>query len=482
MIFAIIRHFYFFSTIICSFPYLMIKYCTMDMIKKNEIVRIEIIGMTTEGSGVGRYNGLAVFVPLAAIGDTLDVKILKAAKNYAYGKIETIITPSPDRIDADCPYFSKCGGCCYRHIRYDAELGIKRQSVIDAMKRIGGFEDVRINPIIGAAGRNSYRNKALLPVGVDSAGKMNMGFYAFNSHRIIDCEACLLQPEEFNLGMEAFRDWYSSYGDSVYNEASHTGKIRRVFMRKADNGIMAGIVINSKSIKNESELFEAFKSKIPHLKSFIINSNTEKTNVALGKRNRVIFGNERLTDILCELRISFSPLSFYQVNRAQAEKLYAKAAEYAALTGDETVIDLYCGVGAIGLSMAHQAKKIVGVEIIESSIENARFNAEQNGIDNAEFICGDTSYAAEILQKESIAPDVVIVDPPRKGCDESLLITISKMAPKRIVYVSCNPATLARDLKILSGLGYTIKELTPVDMFPATSHVECVAVVENERY
>ncbi len=432
---------------------------------------------------MGRHEGLAVFVPLAAIGDRLEVKILKAAKNYAYGKIERIIEPSPDRIEADCEHFSKCGGCCYRHISYSSELRIKEQAVRDAITRIGGFGDVEIRPIIGAQSRDSYRNKALLPIGLDRDRKLNIGFYALNSHRIIDCDNCLLQPEEFNAGIAAFRAWHAAYcgtlDDSVYDESTHTGKIRRLFMRKAGESVLAGIVTNSNGVKHENELQEAFKEKISNLSGFIVNSNTKKTNVALGERNRIICGNENLTDTLCGLKISFSPLSFFQINHAQTERLYAKAVEYAALNGSETVLDLYCGVGAIGLSMAGKAKKIIGVEVVEAAVENARFNAAQNGIGNVEFISQDAAQAAAILQKRGERPNVVILDPPRKGCEESLLLTISQMKPERIVYVSCNPATLARDLKVLAGLGYSPRELTPVDIFPATSHVECVAAVER---
>lgn len=447
---------------------------------KNSIVPLEITGMTTEGHGVGKYEGLAVFVPLSAIGDKLLVRIVKMTKNFAYGKIESIEVPSKDRISVDCEYFNQCGGCSYRHISYEAELAIKEQAVKDAVSRIGGFTDVKVNPIVSAESRRSYRNKAILPIGALSDNSLSMGFYALNSHRIVDCQMCRLQPEEFNVAMNSFRQWHKKYGDSVYDENSHRGKIRRLFLRKAESGVMVGVVTNSSCVKNEDKLLEMLKNDIPNLESFIINTNTQKTNVALGNQTRLVYGSESLTDKLCGLEISFTPLSFYQVNRIQTEKLYEKASEYANLTGDEILLDLYCGVGTIGLSMADKVKKIIGVEVVEPAIKMARLNAKQNNIANAEFICADAAQAAVEMEARGEKPDVIIVDPPRKGCDFTLLETIAKMQPSRLVYVSCNPATLARDMKLLSELGFKASEVTPVDMFPATSHVETVVLLSRK--
>lgn len=452
-------------------------------IKKNDIVTLSITGMTAEGLGVGRHEGMAVFVPLSAPGDELRVKIVKVAKNYAYGKLLEPLSPSPDRIEADCPVFSQCGGCCYRHISYEAEKRIKWERVRDALSRIGGLEDLPLRPILGAESRDHYRNKALLPLGTAADGALTMGFYAVNSHRIVDCASCLLQPEEMNAAMAAFRNWEKQYGDPVYQEESHTGRMRRLYLRKGEKTgeFMACVVVNGNGLHHEQELVSALKAAVPGLTSVVINSHREKTNVALGKKCRTVWGKETIQDELCGLRFHLSPLSFYQVNRTQAERLYEKAAEYAGLTGRETVLDLYCGAGTIGLSMANRAKKIIGVEIVPEAIENARQNAADNGITNAEFLCGDAAKAAAELASRNERPDVVILDPPRKGCSPELIETVVQFAPQRIVYVSCDPATLARDLKRFLELGYPPQEATPVDMFPATAHVECVCLLTKLR-
>lgn len=452
-------------------------------LKKNDIVPVSITGMTAEGSGVGRYEDFPIFIPLSAVGDSLRVRILKVNQKFAYGKIEEILTPSEDRIESDCPYFSACGGCCYRHVRYEAELAYKSQKVYDALTRIGGLRNVKLQPIIGTPGRGGYgyRNKALIPLGTGSGGRLEMGFYAVNSHRIVDCEYCRLQPEEFNTAMQVFRRWHGQFPVSIYNEASHSGLLRRLYLRKAESTgeIMVCVVAARDHFPHEEELLAAMRTALPGLTGFIINVNPDKTNVALSRQNRTLWGQDFIRDELCGLQFDISPLSFYQVNRQQAEVLYAKAAEYAALTGSETLLDLYCGTGTIGLSMARRAKKLIGVEVVEAAILNARENARQNHIQNAEFICADAAKAAETLRRRGEAPDVIIVDPPRKGCDPLLLLTIAEMSPDRIVYVSCDPATLARDLKRFVELGYALKEVTPLDMFPCTGHVETVVLMSR---
>ena len=451
-------------------------------LRKNEIIKLKIDGMSAEGNGVGRYMGIAIFVPLTAIGDTINARILKVFKSYAFAKIEKIFTASKDRIETDCPYFSQCGGCSYRHISYKAETKIKEQRVSDAITRIGGIENANIMPIISAANRDNYRNKALIPLGVDKNGEMTMGFYAVNSHRIIDTAYCQLQPDEFNTAMAVFRDWAKSYGDNIYNETTHEGIMRRLYLRKAEKSgeIMVCVVVNADGLKHEAELVSAMQEAIPNLKSVVINTNKEKTNVALGKKNRTIFGTNTITDELCGLNFEISPLSFYQINRNQTEKLYEKAREYAAITDNDIILDLYCGTGTIGLSMAKSAKKLIGVEIIEAAVKNARKNAENNDINNAEFICADAAESARLLIERGETPDVIIIDPPRKGCSNELIHTIADFQPKRLVYISCDPATLARDLKIFDTLGFSILELTPVDMFPATPHVECVVLMSRK--
>ena len=453
----------------------------MALVQKNEIVEIEITGMTTQGAGVGHYQGMAVFTPLTAPGDVARVRVVKAAKNYAYGRLEELVSPSADRMEPDCPCFAQCGGCCYRHITYEAELGIKAARVQDALTRIGGFHSLPVRPILGADSRDGYRNKALLPLGTKKDGSLSMGFYAVNSHRIVDCEECRLQPEEFNRAMDAFREWAAAYGDSVYDEATHSGRMRRLYLRKGEmtGQILACVVVNGNGLHHESELIEALKQAVPGLSSVVINSNRERTNVALGQKCRTIYGMDTIEDTLCGLRFKLSPLSFYQVNRTQAERLYEVAARYAGLTGQELLLDLYCGAGTIGLSMAGMARRLLGVEIVPQAVENARENARLNGIENAEFFCGDAGEAARMLAERGERPDVIVLDPPRKGCSPDLVRTVAEFGPKRIVYVSCDPATLARDLKLFAELGYPPVEAMPVDMFPGTAHVETVVLLSK---
>lgn len=450
-------------------------------LKKNDIIRLEITGMTSQGSGVGRYEGIAIFVASSAIGDELDVRIIKTSKNYAIGRIENIITPSVSRIAPDCPVSGSCGGCTYRHIEYGEELKIKRQKVIDAVTRIGGLDEEIVGEIVGAEKCDGYRNKAQLPIGTDRSGKYIAGFYAFHSHRIIDSESCLLQPPIFSKVCAVFRKWCDIFKPNVYDELTHKGLLRHLYIRYGEisGEIMVCLVINGEKIKGEQQLAEMLKNEIDGFKSLVININRDKTNVILGDKCRTAYGDDYITDTLCGLKFNLSPLSFYQVNRTQAQRLYEIAAEYAALSGDEILLDLYCGTGTIGLSMAKNARKLVGVEIIPQAIENAKENAKNNGITNAEFICGDAAKAAEKLKKSGETPDVIIVDPPRKGLAAELIDTISQLDPKRVVYVSCDCATLARDIRLFGEKGYCVQKLTPVDLFPRTAHVECVVLMSR---
>ena len=451
------------------------------LLSKNDIIETEIDAMSTDGSGIGRYEGMAIFVPLTAVGDKIKCRILKVQKNYAFGKIEEMLSPSDKRVDSDCPYFEKCGGCVYRHISYEEECEIKSAKVKDCIERIGGLKEVEFESIISAPNRCGYRNKAQIPVGLDKDGKLIMGFYAGHSHRIIDAKHCLLQPEEFGVITDVFREWFALYGDSVYNEETHKGVIRHLFLRRGEETgeIMVCVVINADKLKDADKLCSMLRENVPSMTSFVLNTNKEKTNVILGKKCRTVWGNDTIADELCSLRFNISPLSFYQVNRTQAERLYNKAAQYAGLTGEETLMDLYCGAGTIGLSMAHKVKKLIGVEIIDAAIENAKVNAKENGITNAEFICGDAAKAAEMLEKRGEKPDVIIIDPPRKGCAAELIDTINNMNPNRVVYVSCDPATLARDMKIFDEKGYKALKATPCDLFPGTAHVESVVLLER---
>lgn len=452
---------------------------------KNDIIRLSIIDMTADGSGVGKTDdGVVVFVPDTAVGDVCDVRILKVKKNLCYGKVENIVTPSQDRIEPKCPVSTRCGGCVYRHLEYDAELKVKHKKVYDAVTRIGKVNGEMVQPIIGADSDrvDRYRNKAQIPVGVNKNGEVEMGFYSRHSHRIAPCDDCLLSPEIFTEISNLFKDFLTKYPYLIYSEETHSGKIRHLYLRIAEQTgeVMVCVVVNGRSFEHQDELFNSITEKYSQVKSIVINVNTAKTNVILGYENIVVYGKESITDVLCGLEFELSPLAFYQVNRVQAQRLYEKAREYAHLSKDDVLIDLYCGTGTIGLSMAKECKELIGVEIIDKAIENAKKNAVNNGIDNARFICADATDAADKLKKEGITPDVIVVDPPRKGLTEKLVDTIVEMSPKRVVYVSCDPATLARDLKQFEESQYSVKEITPVDLFPRTAHVESVCLLSRK--
>ena len=447
-------------------------------VQKNQVVTVEITGFSAEGSGVGKYNGMAVFTPYTAAGDTAEILIVKAQKSFAYGKLIKLIKPSPLRDGPGCPVYSKCGGCAFRHIKYEAELAAKRERVRDALKRIAKA-DIEPEPIIGSELTDGYRNKALYPVRL-AGGKINMGFFAPRSHRVVPCTGCLLQPPVFEPALKAFEYWTEEKNISVYDEESKSGYLRGVYLRAAGDGdVMACAVVSKPEIIGAETLIKRLKDAVPLLKSVIFNINPDDTNVVLGKECRTVWGDGYLEDALCGLSFKISPLSFYQVNRPQAEKLYAKAAEYAALTGGETLLDLYCGAGAIGLTMAGRCKKVIGAEIVPEAVADAKQNAALNGISNAEFICADVAGAAEALKSRGLRPDVVVLDPPRKGCAAGALKTVAAMGPGRIVYVSCDPATLARDVAALVGYGYRLRAAAPVDMFPRTAHVETVTLLQR---
>lgn len=446
--------------------------------QKNDIIKLDITAVSSEGSGIGRHEGLAVFVPLSAIGDSLKVKILKVKSNCAYGKVIDIINPSPARQEPDCDVFSKCGGCVYRHISYEAELKIKEKRVEDAIRRIGGV-DKAPEQIVSDGKTEGYRNKAQYPVSADGS----VGFFATHSHRIISSENCGLQPPEFALVCEVFTDWMKTTCTTAYNEETGKGLVRHLYIRKAviTGQIMVCLVINGDTLPQFELFITSLKEKLgDNLKTVVLNINKNKTNVILSDKCVNLYGDGYIYDILCGVKIRISPLSFYQVNHDMAELLYKKAQEYALHEG-KTVLDLYCGAGTIGLSMADKAKSVIGVEIIPEAVEDARFNADMGNIKNAEFICADASSAAKKLTEKNIKPDVVIVDPPRKGCSADLLETISSdFSPERLVYVSCDPATLARDVKILGEKGYKLIEYTPFDLFPKTSHVECICLLSRK--
>ncbi len=442
--------------------------------KKNDFITLTFTATSSEGVAIGRHEGLVIFVPNGAEGDTARVKILKVKKNMAFGKIEEILTPSSSRTELDCAVSERCGGCVYRHITYNKECEIKWQKVADAMQRIGGvsFEP---KPIIAAKSQMGYRNKAQLPISQNK----KTGFFAKHSHRIIETNSCLLTPEIFSKISVLVENWCQESGVSIYNEETNSGLLRHLYIREAQKTgeIMVYLIINGSNLPAADKLLSSLKELLgDRLVSLGININREKTNVILGNECITLYGKDYITDELCGIKVRISPLSFYQVNRDMCEILYKKAAEYLNPQG-KTIIDLYCGAGTIGLSMAERAKRIIGVEIVPEAVNDANLNAKNNGIENAEFICGDAADAAKTLAKRGITADAVILDPPRKGCEKELLETVAnEFCPRKIIYISCDVATLARDTAVLEPLGYTLKEYTPVDLFPKTHHVETIAL------
>lgn len=444
-----------------------------DTLKKNTIIILEITGLTNEGCGIGKYNGLVVFVPFSAVGDKLEVRIVKSGKSHCYGKIEKILSPSSDRITPDCAVFGRCGGCDFRHISYEAELKAKERFIYDAFTRIGALEP-DFYPIIGNINENEYRNKAQYPIGKNENGETVCGFYAGRSHRIISCENCRLEPTVFSEIKKIILEISNEYKISAYNEAEHSGVLRHICIRKGHySGQICITLVVRRVVPQLKALAFELRKKFPEISTITVNINKEKTNVIYGKEEKVLFGIGSITDNMCGKTFSVSPLSFYQVNTPMAEVLYNKTAELAQPDG-KTIIDLYCGTGTIGLTMADKAKSIIGVEIVESAVANAVENAKLNNADNARFICGDAGQATDILINEGIKADVVIVDPARKGCDEHTLSNIIRFNPDRIVMVSCNAVTAARDCKYLEEHGYKCKSVQGVDLFSRTRHVECI--------
>lgn len=444
-------------------------------IKKNEVYEVEITGVTSEGNGVGKIDNFAIFIPETTIGDTVKIKIVKVLKSYAFGRLEEILKPSSARIDVDCDCYTQCGGCTYRHISYDAELKIKQDYVENVFKRLGGIE-LPCNPIIESKRENQYRNKAQYPVGIDKDGTIVSGFYAKRSHRIINSNACCLQSSEFAKIQSVILDFLNQNHIAVYDETSNKGLIRHIYIRKAEatNEIMVCLVATKSKIPNIDKLVEMLLQSNSNIVSIVINVNPKATNVILGNQCITVYGEEEITDIICGVKIKISPLSFYQVNKLQAEVLYQTAIEYAQLSKNDVLIDLYCGTGTIGLIASSQVKQVIGVEIIPQAIENAKENAKLNSIENTRFLCADAKVAAKQLAQEGTKPDVIIVDPPRKGLNLEVIEAIVEMSPRKVVMVSCNPATAARDVSLLQEQGYQTKVITPVDMFPRTTHVECI--------
>ncbi|MBQ8028501.1 MAG: 23S rRNA (uracil(1939)-C(5))-methyltransferase RlmD [Clostridia bacterium] len=434
------------------------------------------------GSGVGHFEKMAVFVEGAVIGDKLSVHIIKVKSSYAVGIINKIIKPSKHRIPSDCVVSEKCGGCSYRHISYSHELEIKKQGVQDALQRIGGL-DVEVEEILSIEKINNYRNKGQYPVGMNSLGQTLIGFYAKRSHRIVDCRNCALAPAEFEAILKTVERWSAIAGVSIYSDENKKGILRHIYLRKAfaTKETMVCLVINSETVAKKELLTKMLLEADETIVSVILNINKKDTNVILGEECETVFGKDYIEDILCGLKFRISPLSFYQVNPAGTQLLYSRAKQYAEIDKTKTVLDLYCGAGTIGLSMADSAKEIIGVEIIPQAVENAKENARLNNIENARFFCDDASGAAKRFACEGLKPDVIILDPPRKGCSGDVIDAVVEMNPERVVYVSCDSATLARDCKIFASKGYKTVNATAVDMFPRTTHCETVVLLSQRR-
>ena len=444
---------------------------------KNQEHTVTIEGYGEGGMGVARIDGRVVFVHGALRGEKCRVLILKTLKSVAFAKVLEVLEPSSERITPDCPYFPRCGGCTYRHIRYEEELRLKKQRVQDNLSRIGG-SDVTVEEILGARDTLRYRNKAQYPVSKDGA----VGFYRARTHEVIECEHCLLVKPEADAAAEALREYMQSCRVAGYDEKTGRGLVRHLYIRSNAAGeSLVCVLVNGDKLPKEDRLVTLLRDACPKCTGIVLGTNTKKGNVILGDRYRTLWGSDRLEDTLCGKTFRLSVPSFYQVNRVQAERLYAKAIEFAGLTGQETVLDLYCGAGTITLALSDHAKKVLGAEIVPEAIDDARENAARNGVKNAEFFCGDASDVAKKLARENLRPDVITVDPPRKGLAADVVESIAEMQPQRVVYVSCDSATMARDVKRLADLGYTAQRACAVDMFPRADHVETVVLLSHKK-
>lgn len=450
---------------------------------KNDVAEIKIEDMGINGEGIGKVNGYTLFIKDAIIGDYLRVKVMKAKKNYGYARIVEVIEPSKDRVEAKCPVAQKCGGCQIQEMSYEKQLWFKEKKVLGNLERIGGVDPEYLkeisDPIVGMEEPFRYRNKAQFPIGKNKEGRAVAGFYAGRTHSIVENEDCLLGVEENKELLKCILTFMDDYKVSAYDEESHSGLVRHVLIRHGfkTKEIMVCIVINGKNIPNSEKLVSRLLA-IKDISSLTLSVNREKGNVIMGKEIKLLYGKGYITDYIGNVKYQISPLSFYQVNPTQTEKLYGLALDYAQLEGKETVWDLYCGIGTISLFLAEKAKKVYGVEIVPEAIEDARNNAKINKIENAEFFVGKAEEVLPRLYKEEqVKADVIVVDPPRKGCDESLLATMVEMEPKRIVYVSCDSATLARDVKYLCDKGYKLEKVRALDQFPMTVHVESVVLL-----
>lgn len=449
-------------------------------VEKNKDYRVKIEDLSRDGVGVCKVENFTIFVADSAIGDVCDIKILKVKKNYAFGKIIKIIEPSKDRVEPICEFSKRCGGCQLQHLSYQSQLEFKTKKVKECLERLGGFQNVDVLPTIGAKNVLNYRNKCQFPVGMGKDGDLNIGFYSARSHNIVDVEGCHIQHPINDKIIQIIRGFLSENNISIYNEESGKGLIRHIITRIGfiTGEIMVCIVINGDKLPLWDKLVDKLKD-IEGMTSIVININKKKTNVIMGEKVKTLWGKDYITDYIGDIKFEISPLSFYQVNPEQTEVLYKKAIEFAQLNENDTVFDIYCGIGTISLFIAKKVKSVIGVEIVPEAIEDAKHNAEINGIKNAEFIAGPAEVVIPEIYKKGKRANVVVVDPPRKGCDIKVIDTIINMNPERIVYVSCDPASLARDVKILCENGFEIGKVQPVDQFIMSEHIETVCLLNR---
>lgn len=449
-------------------------------VQKNEHVHVQFEDLTHDGAGVAKVDGYPLFVKQALPGEVALVKVIHTKKNFGFGRLIKVEKESIHRVEAPCPVFNRCGGCQLQHLSYEGQLQYKQKQVQEVMARIGGLNDLAVHPTLGMEDPWRYRNKSQVPIG-EQSGKIVAGFYAERSHDIVDTDECLIQSEDADRAMNLVKKMAEEYGLRGYDGKTHKGQLRHVVIRHAaaTDQLMIVLVTKNESIPNKKHLIKRLRDTFPNLASIVHNVNPKRTNVIFGEKTTTLWGEDVIYDEISGIRFAISPRSFYQVNPVQTKVLYEKALEYADLKGKENVIDAYCGIGTISLFLAKQAKHVYGVEIVPEAVDDARQNARLNGIENADFYVGEAEKVMPWWRAQGIEADVIVVDPPRKGCDESLLDTMTEMEPEKIVYVSCNPATLARDLKYLKEKGYESKEVQPVDMFPQTTHVECVTWLEK---
>ena len=449
------------------------------MIRKNDKLTVTIEDYSNEGFGIARVDGYVLFIPGAAVGETIEAHILKVGRSFGYAKIVNIVQPSADRIESDCPVSSRCGGCAFRHIRYESELRHKVGKVENALRRIGGIEYPPMRPILAAENICCYRNKAQYPIRQKN-GKIVAGFYASGSHRVIETERCPLQPEVFDELLTFTLDYMKSHSLTAYDEQTGKGLVRHLYLRRGEKSgeIMVCVVLNGNTLP--ADFLPTLTSAYPKVKCVCINENRKKTNVILGETTHFLTERTYIIDSLLGKEFAISPASFYQVNPVQTERLYQKAAELAEIDQTQTVLDLYCGIGTIGICTAAGAKTLVGIEIVPQAVENAKANAQRNGLQNTRYLCADAKNGAAQLIAEGYHFDTIIIDPPRKGCDAQTLEALITLSPEKLVYISCDPATLARDIAYLTKHGFSLQSATPVDLFPRTTHVETVCLLTKK--